>query len=250
MKYPIFIPSRGRSGARIAKTAEILAMENINFTFVVDPSELEQYSEAYEDGYGNPSLICPPKDNLGIGTARQTALEHAREDHCDALWQLDDDISGFRINNKKVSVKEALEYLEGRLENEKNIGVISPQFAQVIWRQKELDTVNGQCPCVATLSRTTVPINYDEELPICEDLDWMFKFIKRGYDAVMDNRIGFEVQKYGKFENKVGGVDYHEWQVAKADTILQARYPGINTRFGEKFRTSWRTVKSWRQPQN
>lgn len=243
MKYPIYISSKGR--AQTATTMDIIEAYGLDYTLVVDPRENEEYSFQFPVA----RVISPPFDDLGIGMQRQVSLEHARRAGHAALWQIDDDVKAIKKDNKETDFKKALEYFEERFDSE-HIGIISPQFQQAVWRQKELDTVNGQCPCIITLTRTTEPVNYDTELPMCEDLDLMFKFIKLGWDCIMDNRYGFECKPYGKITGKVGGIEYREDQLTKTQRILDARYPGINTRFGEggtKFRTSWKDVKLWKR---
>lgn len=243
-KYPIYVASRGRADA-VPNTMDLLDAYSIVYTLVVEPQERKRYEELY---HSDSCFVYElPENNRGISYARSQILSDARLRGYSAVWQLDDDIKDFKRNGKAITPDIMFGHFEKRLEDEENIAMISPQFQQVIWRQKTDDIVNGQCPCIAVLSRTNInDVNYDVELPICEDLDLMFKFIKSGHDCVVDNRIGMEVQKYGKFDTKVGGVPYDDWQVSKAEAILTARYPGVVTRNGEKFRKNWKMVKSWR----
>lgn len=234
-KYPILIPSKGRYDPKQARTISFLKEQRIIHMVVVEPSELEQYSKLTDwvETY-------PP---TGVGKARQRTLELAKNMKAEAFWGLDDDVTGFRKNGKLVDPMEVFEYFERRMDNEPDIGIIGPQYSQILWRQKELELVNAQCPCIVTLSRTNVPFGYNTELTIGEDLDWMFKFVINGYKAVVDNRYTFDAQKSHRFDNKVGGIEYTDEELDSSLEILKKEYPGIVTKTGTKFRRNWRKLQ-------
>jgi hypothetical protein len=235
MKYPIFIASKGRYDPKQARTIKFLQKNNVPFYLCVEEEEAPKYLDLVESVH-----LYPP---TGVGKARQYCLETARRMGFKAFWNLDDDITAFRHNGHPVEPLELFDMLELRFDEDNKTGIIGPQYSQVVWRMTGTEVVDGQCPCIVTLSRTNVPWDYDENLLIGEDLDWMFKFVLGGYHAIVDNHWTFDAQKSHRFDGKVGGISYDDEELDSSLTILEARYPGVITRDGNKFRRNWRRLR-------
>lgn len=235
-KYPIFVISKGRYELKYARTVKLLKIYNVKFSLVVEPQELEHYVKLHDSFF-----LYPP---TGVAKARQFVLEKARELGVEAFWTLDDDIQSFRHNYAPTSPQEVLVSLEHRLDAEPNIGLISPQYQQAIWRQTTSDVVNNQCVTTCILTRTAVKANYDLDLDMFEDLDFMFQVIRDGYDGILDNHWGFNAQKALGFPGKVGGIDYQPNTYTDAAAIMERKYPGIiKLNHDGTIRRNWRRAR-------
>jgi len=102
-KYPIYIPSKGRSGN--SKTVSQLEEAGMSFSIVVEPQDYESYKEAYPDAV----LVQLPKDNGGISYVRTFCKTHSAELGAERHWQLDDNINAFykMENGKRITVTPA-----------------------------------------------------------------------------------------------------------------------------------------------
>jgi hypothetical protein len=84
VRYPVYIPSKGRPGG--VKVAEALGDCGIDYKIVVEPAQYD----AYEEIHGGDRLLTLPEDGQGIAYARQWIKEHCADEY---HWQLDDDKS-------------------------------------------------------------------------------------------------------------------------------------------------------------
>lgn len=230
-RYPIIIASKGRWQQDQAKTIKMLQKWHIDFYLACEKEEASNYS-----ALTNNLLV---HNTTGVGAARQFCLESARNMGAKAFWNLDDDVMSMQRKGEIVNPMKLFDYLEDKLDKEPNIGLIGPQYRQVVWRVSGLELRNKQCPCIVTLSRTNVPFDFDPNLRIGEDLDWMFKFCLNGWDTVVLNTWTFDAQKSHRFEGKVGGIAYTDEELDSSIEILEKRYPGIVKRQGDTFRRSW-----------
>ena len=86
-KYPIYIPSKGRSD--ICLTAQFLSKDEVPFYLVVEPQEEKQYV----DTFGKKHILVLPFSNLGsVIPARNWIKEHATKNGHERHWQFDDNM--------------------------------------------------------------------------------------------------------------------------------------------------------------
>lgn len=125
MKYPVYIPSKGRSQPSDALTIKALRRDAVPFYLVVEPQE----RAAYERLAGADSVLVLPFSNLGQGSipARNWIRDHAEAVGHARHWQLDDNISmfyrswgNFRV---PVSARAALGICEEFTDRFENVGV-------------------------------------------------------------------------------------------------------------------------------
>ena len=94
MKYPIYIPSKGRFKTR--HTIKALHKMNIPFFVVVEPAEFEKYERFVE----RSSILVLPRDDMKLIGARNWIKAHSIKHGHLKHWQLDDNITKFsRLNN-------------------------------------------------------------------------------------------------------------------------------------------------------
>jgi hypothetical protein len=121
--FPIFIPSKGRPRN---KTADGMAKEGLDFTLLVEPYE----AEAYAANYGADKVVAVSRENAGEAFARNAIKFIAIKNKQAYNFQIDDDISGFRIGiawhkNRKATFKEALQLQEDESKKIEHLGVSS-----------------------------------------------------------------------------------------------------------------------------
>ncbi len=100
-KHPVYIVSKGRW--KHGLTARALGKMNVDFRVVIEPQELEMYSQHI----AKEKLLTLPFSNLGQGSipARNWIWEHAISIGAERHWILDDNIEDFnRLNRNEKPV--------------------------------------------------------------------------------------------------------------------------------------------------
>ena len=105
-RYPVYIPSRGRSSAALSTTARLLREAGVPFRLVVEDAEFEEYSRIHGDEF----VLRLPFSSLGQGSipARNWIWEHARVAGAERHWVVDDNMERFLrvFRNRKYSVRD------------------------------------------------------------------------------------------------------------------------------------------------
>lgn len=83
-RYPIYIPTKGRSGDPC--TARMFSKYGVPFRLVVEPQEVEAYKEFKEH------LCVLPDNDKGLIFARNFIKQHSIDEGHARHWQFDDDI--------------------------------------------------------------------------------------------------------------------------------------------------------------
>lgn len=94
-RYPVYIPSKGRSAASdYTSTAAIFVRDEVPFYLVVEPQE----HDAYASRFGEDRVLVLPFANLGLGSipARNWIKAHSIKHGAVRHWQFDDNIKAFR----------------------------------------------------------------------------------------------------------------------------------------------------------
>lgn len=110
---PIYIISKGRAYNTL--TANLFSKANLNYYIVIEPQELEEYSQKIDI----KKILTLPFSNLGLGSfpARNFCWEHSITLGFTYHWIFDDNITSFYkwINLKRqqiLNIGEALKYIE------------------------------------------------------------------------------------------------------------------------------------------
>jgi hypothetical protein len=103
-RYPIYIPTRGRSSTPF--TIRILLRDDVPFLAVVVPSEAAEYERVV----GADRLLVLPSDDYVLRDSRNWIKEHATEAGHARHWQIDDNINEFRrlYRSRRVPCSAAL----------------------------------------------------------------------------------------------------------------------------------------------
>ena len=119
-KYPIYIISKGR--ADVCHTANIMIRDNVKFRIVIEPQEVEEYSQFYDPKI----LIKTPFSNLGQGSipVRNFVWDHSIKEGHEKHWVVDDNIhnvkyfwGGRRITCNTILGFQAVEKFTDRYTN-------------------------------------------------------------------------------------------------------------------------------------
>ena len=198
-RFPIYIPSKGRSESRI--TIRALEAIGVGYSVVVEEQEYRDYAAAvpkerilvldrrYQENYE----ACDDEGDAkskGPGPARNFAWEHAIAAGADWHWVMDDNIKGFfRLNNNlKVPVADGtiLRCMEDFVLRYKNIAMAGPNYFMFASRKHSrppftLNTRIYSC----NLVRNGLPFRWRGRYN--EDTDLSLQMLKAGWCTVQFN---------------------------------------------------------------
>lgn len=191
MKYPIYVPSRGRA-TLTSGTAHLLRHNGVPFRLVIESHE----TDAYADMWGAENLLVLPDVGRGIAYARNWIKVHASIEGHDRHWQWDDNIHGVRCWNggkrrvcDPASAMRTAELWVDRYSNVGVAGLMSTAFGHQI---TEPFSVNQQVYC-AMLVRDD-PLRFRSPRTIAaEDTDYSLQVLATG-DCTIIFRA-FQIEK-------------------------------------------------------
>lgn len=248
-KYPIYIPSKGRSGN--LKTAKALERDHVPYKVVVEPSQVQSYKEA---GFGDKLLVLP-QDDKGLVYSRNWITDHARSGGSLRHWQIDDDIDdfyrivkGYRI---RCSSSAALSVSENFADRYENVALLSLNsiFFVMISKGRSSKTsyppfyVNHRCYTII-LFLNALPNRWRP--PNNEDTDMSLQVLADGWCTILLNAFLIDtettmVAKGGQTEGFRMGARL------KMVRALERRWPGVVT-VGRRFGHPQHFIKdNWRR---
>jgi len=187
IRYPVFIPSKGR--AEIALTPKALDLMGVPYKLVVEDVE----ADAYIRRWGRDKVLVLPFHDLGQGSipARNWIWEHAAETGAARHWVVDDNVDGFvrlnhnrRINVASDAIFRAVEDFTDRYENIAYSGFNYRFFADARTSRKPPITWNTRVYST-TLIDTTLPYRWRGRYN--EDTDLCLRALKDGYVTALFN---------------------------------------------------------------
>jgi hypothetical protein len=201
MKYPIFIPTKGR--ADCAALPRLLCQSGISYTLVVEPQDEVDYRRSFP---GVDLLILGGNDR-GIVFSRQSILDHARRGGYKWYWQIDDNIRGFHEVKAGRCVhalpETALLETERAVCFHQKIALVALQYQQFAWSSRKQYDWNRRAYC-CVLTRTDTGINYRDGMDGKEDVDFMLQHFRAGWMSVTMNHWAMGKPTMG--ENRKGGL--------------------------------------------
>lgn len=229
MTFKIFVPSKGRAGK--AKTIENLVKEELDFTCLVEPQELEQYQEAYP----TVDFLCLKESNKGIGYVRQFILTHNREVNLAGwYWMLDDDISSLSEQQGTKNVRrpfgEVLVKAFFLFSEIPNVSQAALEYQQFSWSAKKDLAYNSYCDvCVCINVHRTQHVNYRSFCDLKEDRDFTLQILGSGYYTIRTSRFGFSAPKNGSNEGGLREVYLQSGRELEAVKRMCLLYPELIT---------------------
>jgi hypothetical protein len=234
MKYPLYIPSKGRWESRL--TVKALDRIGVDYHVIVEEQEYRHYASviecdrllvldpAYQRDY-DACMDLLPHQSRGSGPARNFAWDHAISEYgAERHWIVDDNIRHFvRLNkNKKVNVADgqcftAMEDFTDRYEN---IAISGPDYRFFAANSAPLDPfVLNKRVFSCILIRNDIPFRWRARYN--EDLDLCLRVLKAGYCSVLFK--AFLQDKMPTQSMKGGNTDevYREGTRAKSEMIVR-----------------------------
>jgi len=184
LKYPIYIPSKGRHESRL--TIKALNNMGVDYRVVVEPQEFEQYSKHID----NKNLLTLPFSNLEQGSipARNWIFEHSKKQGYKRHWIMDDNIEQFnRLNNNfqvKCNTGAIFRCVEDFVDRYKNIALAGLEYdffvkSRCKWNPYRMNTRIYSC----TLIDNSIPHRWRGKYN--EDTDLSIRVLKDGYCTVL-----------------------------------------------------------------
>lgn len=200
LRYPIFIPSRGR--ASCASTPGTLERDGLEYTLVVEPDEEQDYRRAFPKA----GVLALPECDRGIVYVRQWTLDYARANGHERFWMLDDNIGAFsRVAHRRCSPvppSEALAYAESLAAL--RVGLVSLAHRSVAWRCDKAYSYSDSAATCCVLVHTGMGIDYRQSTAMKEDIDYTLQSIQAGWRTVYV--MLYAQDKNAMATNTVGGL--------------------------------------------
>ena len=133
LKYPIYIPSKGRWESRL--TIKALDKIGVAYRVVVEPQQYDNYAAVIAP----ENIIVLPFSNQGLHITRTWILEHSLQEGHERHWQLDDNISVFyRFNyNCRFPVRTGAIFrvIEDFVDRYENIDLAGMNYRMFVFRE-------------------------------------------------------------------------------------------------------------------
>ncbi len=196
MKYPIYIPSKGRPNGF---TAKLLLDAKLDFFIVVEKQDFEAYKKLY-----GKRVLNLKGDNFGcVSHARNFIKAHAANSKAKYHWQIDDDIKGFMQVKNRETLSEDTDFIlssvDKFVDKYSNIGMAglsSSVFGRLIPHAYKVN----KFAYTAMLIRSDLPFNFVPGTE--EDLDFNLQVLTNKLCTVQFSEFLF---KWSTTGTKPGG---------------------------------------------
>lgn len=260
MRYPVYIPSRGRHQDNRALTAKALARDGVGFRLVVEQDEADAYGElthalivdaAQRDVSLDARVLVMPGSGDGSSvTARNWIKDHSVAEGHDRHWQLDDNLIEFRrlYRGRRIpcDAGAALEACEDFTDRYTNVAVSGLNYQMFVTRETRTPFYLNVHVYSCTLADNRLPFRWRGRRN--EDTDLCLQALSAGYCTILLNV--FMANKLRTMAMKGGNTDtlYKEDGRLEMAQELERRWPGVVTvtrRFGRpQHVVDWRRFKT------
>ena len=218
-RYPIYVPSRGRS--HLARAPQLLEASGLDYILVVEPQDSDDYKKAFP----NATKFVLGKSNAGLSFARRACKADAKANGAGYHWQIDDDIRKVSVQRDKkeqeVPIAVALAIAEALMDEFENIGGLSLRHINFS-RTEEADIGFNRAIHSASLISTEVKAHSRDNT--VGDPDITLQLLNEGTCTIVLNRLVFSAPAVGAQEG--GLTDYKETARKRAENT-QALWPGV-----------------------
>lgn len=221
MKYPIYVPSRGRINAR---TLQTMAMEAIPAKVFVPESEAGEYFDQYSGS--KLEIYESPGQDIGIGAVRNEMIEDALAAGATKVWMIDDDITETYVDHRRSSFIDCLEKAEEELNHWPTVGMGGPMLE--VWGKRGMrDVRNGS---VYSFFRLDIDGPWRFWDTYLEDTDILMQILLEGRHSVKVHSAGFAASPGGMGAAPGGCSDgYRDGEGARASERLEDKWEGLLT---------------------
>lgn len=227
-RYPIYVPSKGRTSHQLAPTFKVLDRDEVPFFAVVEPQE----RDAYVDLVGIERVLILPFSNLGQGSipARNWIKDHATAGGHARHWQLDDNIQIFRrmFRGKRIPCQAgiALRVCEDFTDRYENIGISGLNYQMFVTSETGAPYyLNVHVYSLMLIDNSRTQLRFRGRYN--EDTDYCLQVLSEGLCTVLVNT--FMGDKRTTMVTKGGNMDnlYQGDGRAKMADELRRRWPGV-----------------------
>jgi len=220
---PIFIATKGRAGnSNIIKQID---NDKGNLFLFIEPQEIE----IYERFYKNAKIINIEKNNNGLAYVRNFMLQYAIKEKLNLYWNLDDDVTLYKVENGKL-LKENHNILyeaEKLFKDDETIAQASLEYCQFAWCSSNQLDYNRYCDCVVAIKPYLCKdLFFDEKAVLKLDRDFTIQVISSGLKTLKINKYAFKCPKNGS--NKGGLFDVYKLGVEQANSEYMQNKWGEN----------------------
>tara|TARA_Y100000310_G_C20633504_1_gene789938 strand:- start:39 stop:932 length:894 start_codon:yes stop_codon:yes gene_type:complete len=204
IKYPIYIPSKGRSDTCL--TALFFLNDGIhNFKIVVEPQEYKSYLENFD----KKNILLLPENNKGLTYSRLWIRKHSIKNGHKRHWQFDDNIRCMYRLNRGLRVRcdgrIGINAVEEFTDRYKNIGISGFNYSMFATRTIAKPYVVNCHVYSATLINNEMPYKWRTEFN--NDVDICLQVVTNGLCTVAFN--AFVVEKMETMKMKGGNTGSH-----------------------------------------
>lgn len=168
-RYPIYVPSKGRSDRCL--TAKFLIEDEVPFRLVVEPQERDQYAAAF----GSERVLVLPFSNRGsVIPARNWIKEHATKEGHERHWQLDDNIRWVARFYRRLRLRcrsgVAFAAIEDFVDRYENVAIAGMDYTMFMIYDKKPFVLNAHvysCSLVLNSLPHKWRGKYNEDTDIC-----------------------------------------------------------------------------------
>ncbi len=223
LKYPIYIPSKGRW--ENMRTVKLLEANGIhNWFIVIEPYEFKFYAPLISPH----NILKLMYNDYGSSTpARNFCIEHAKRNGHKKLWMLDDDITsifahakGKKYSTNVLSILAGIEAEMDRVENIKVIGM--PTSASFLKTIKPGITLNTSLSSIYLLT-ITEGIRFRGTMLV--DMDYQLQVLRKGFQTARLNDYAFAFIT----PTKIKGGYYHIYKDDKRRRKAIEEFCALNT---------------------
>ena len=184
VKYPIYVPSKGRADVKL--TTKALDDVDLVYYVVVEPQD----ADAYLKEYNKHQVVVMKKDNQGIGYVRNACKEHSISIGADYHWQVDDNIKDFRVREDGKNVvkdtRNVFAAAEHYMSHFDNIGIGSLSHTIFAFAKNTHVSINRQAySCVLVNNSLNIWYRHD----CIEDTDYSLQVLDKGDCTILFNKL-------------------------------------------------------------
>ena len=205
IKYPIYIPSKGRSDTCL--TACFFLKDGIyDFQIVVEPQEYDSYLANFD----KKNILLLPENNKGLKYSRLWIRKHSIKNGHKRHWQFDDNIRCmYRLNRAKrvrCNGRIGISVVEDFTDRYKNIGISGFNYSMFATRATAKPYVVNCHVYSATLVNNEMSYKWRTEFN--NDVDICLQVVTNGLCTVAFN--AFVVEKMETMKMKGGNTELHK----------------------------------------
>ena len=246
-RYPVYIPSKGRAIATQQLTIKMLTRDHVPFKLVVEPQELDIYSQTFN--IPKHEILTLPESGQGLIYVRNWIKQHSTAAGDERHWQLDDNMRDmYRVYGKKrlyCTAGVALRTCEDFVDRYSNVAIAGLNYYMFGFTGKDMPPFYVNVHVYScTLVNNAIPHHwrsvYNDDTDIC------LQVLADGWCTVLIN--AFLVDKETTMTVKGGNTDelYGGDGRLKMARSLERLWPGVvetKRRFGRPqhvIKDAWR----------